>query len=99
MTNCEQTAAELLRLCEQLHDSGTCRQYSLPICSRPKADSDVGGGIFGGCFRYNFRREVDNDVISGVVVDYVRIDISVKFGNSRSNGFRDIRGADFVSSE
>ena len=43
-------------------------------------------------FRYNFRPEVDNDVISGVVV-------CVKFGDSWSNGFRGIRGADFVANE
>ena len=45
------------------------------------------------------RTEVDNDVISGVVVDNVGIDFHIKLGDSRSNGFRDIRGADFVSNE
>ena len=48
---------------------------------------------------YNFRPEVDNDVISGVVVDNAGMDVHVKFGYSRSNGSRDIRGADFVSNE
>ena len=50
-------------------------------------------------FRYNFRPEVDNDVMSGVAVDYVDMDDHVKFGVSRSNASQDIRGADFVSSE
>ena len=47
-----------------------------------------------------FRRlEVDNDVISGVAVDNVGMGIRIKFGAFRSNGFRDIRGADFVSND
>ena len=50
-------------------------------------------------FHYNFRPEVDNDVISGVAVDYVSMDVRVKFGDSRSNGSRDIQEADFVSNE
>ena len=50
-------------------------------------------------FPYNFQREVDNDVISGVAVDNVCMDVPIKFGDSSSNGFRDIRGADIVSNE
>ena len=46
-------------------------------------------------FGYNFRLEVDSDVISGVTIGNVGVDVAVKLGNSRSNGFRDIRGADF----
>ena len=38
-------------------------------------------------FRYNFRPEVDNDVISGMAVDDVSVDVCVKYG------------ADFVSNE
>ena len=45
------------------------------------------------------RPEIDNDVISGVAVDNVGVDVHIKFGDSRSNRFRDIRGADFVSNE
>ena len=45
------------------------------------------------------RLEVDSDVISGIAVDNVSMDVPIKFGNSRSNGFTDIRGADFVSNE
>ena len=45
------------------------------------------------------RPEVDNDVISGVAVDNVGMDVLIKLGNSRSNGLRDIPGADFVSNE
>ena len=32
---------------------------------------------------------------TGVAVDNVGVDVPVKFGDSRSNRFRDIRGADF----
>ena len=45
------------------------------------------------------RPEIDNYVISGQVVDNVGLDVPIKFGDSKSNGFRDIRGADFVSNE
>ena len=50
-------------------------------------------------FPYNFRPVVDNDVISGMDVDNVSIDALIKCGDSRSNGFRDTRGADCVSNE
>ena len=50
-------------------------------------------------FPYNFRPEVDNDVIPGKAVDNVGMDVSMKCGDSRSNCFRDIRRADFVSNE
>ena len=45
------------------------------------------------------RPEVDSDVISGVAVDNVGVHAPIEFGDSRSNGFRYIRGADFVSNE
>ena len=50
-------------------------------------------------FPYNFRPDVDNGIISGVAVDNVGIDVPIKFGDSMSNSFRDIRGAVFVSNE
>ena len=50
-------------------------------------------------FPYNFRSEIDNDVIPDVAVENVGVDICVKLGDSRSNGFQNIRGADFVSNE
>ena len=34
-----------------------------------------------------------------MAVDNVGMDVPIKFGDSRSNDFRDIRGADFVSNE
>ena len=37
--------------------------------------------------------------ICGFVISGVAIDVHIKFGDSRSNGSRDIRGADFVSNE
>ena len=46
-------------------------------------------------FRHNFRLEVDNDVVSSVAADYAGVDVIEKLGESRSNGFRDIRGADY----
>ena len=38
-------------------------------------------------FRFYFRPEVDNDVISGVAVDNVGTDVRVKFGRFMSNSF------------
>ena len=43
------------------------------------------------------RQEIDNEVILGVDVYNVGVDVDIKFGDSRSNRFRDIRGADFES--
>ena len=48
-------------------------------------------------FLYDFRPEIDNDIKYSVAVDYVGMDCREK--NSRSNGSRDIRGADFMSNE
>ena len=45
------------------------------------------------------RPEVDNDVICGRTVDNFGMDVPIKIGDSRSNGFRDIRGTVFVSNE
>ena len=55
--------------------------------------------VFSTVFRYNFRLEVDNDVISGMAVDNVGMNVRIKFGEARLNDFRGIRGADFVSNE
>ena len=67
-------------------------------CSRDIPPEAVGGGIFDSppC---NFHPEVDDDIVSGVTVGLVGMDAPIKLGGSRSNGFRDIRGADFVSNE
>ena len=51
----------------------------------------VRGGISDGFFHYNFQQEVVSDVISGLDLEQVGMDVSVKFGDSRSNGSRDIR--------
>ena len=48
---------------------------------------------------YTFRSDVDNDIVSGASVENVGVDVLVKFGDYRLNGFLDIRGADFVSDE
>ena len=42
---------------------------------------------------------MDNDVISGLAVDNVGMGDPVQYCDSRSNGFRDFRGADVVSNE
>ena len=42
--------------------------------------------VLSTVFSYNFRPEVDNDVISGVTVDNVGMDVRAKFGDSRSTG-------------
>ena len=75
----------------KFHDPSLIHSREIP----PEA---VRGGIFY-CFPYNFRPEVDNDVISSLAVDNVGMDVCLKFGDSRSNGFRDIGRADFVSNE
>ena len=55
--------------------------------------------VFPTVFLYNFVPEVVSDVIFGVAVDYVGMDVRVKFADTRSNGSGYIRGADFVSNE
>ena len=77
--------------CVKFHDPCLNRSWEIP----PEA---VGGGILDS-FCYNFQLKVDTDVISGLAVDYVGMDVDVKFGDSRSNGSRDIRKTDFVSNE
>ena len=59
----------------------------------------VVGAIFDSFFRYNVRSEIDSDVMASVAVYYARVDVSVKFGDSSSIGFPDIREADFASNE
>ena len=56
-------------------------------------------GIFDGFFRDKFGPEVFIDVISSFAVALVRLDVSVKFGDSTSNRFRDIRVDHFVMDE
>ena len=75
----------------QFHDVGLNRSRDIP-------PETVEGGIFDA-FPLNFRLEVGNDVISGTTVDSVAMDVPIKFGDSSSNGFRDIRGTEFVSNE
>ena len=55
--------------------------------------------VFSTVFRYNFRPKLVTDVISGVAIENVIVDVPVKFGDYRSNGFQDIGGANFVSNE
>ena len=55
--------------------------------------------MVGFLFHYNFRLEVGDGVMSGMAVDNVSVDAPIKFIISRSNGFGDIRRAEFVSNE
>ena len=75
----------------KFHDPSLSSSREIP----PEA---VGGGKID-CFPYSFRPEVDNDVISGMAVANVSMDVPIKFGDSRSNSVRDIRGATFMSNE
>ena len=67
-----------------------CAQFR----SREIPPEAVVGGIFESFVHYNLRPEVDNDVVSGMAVDNFSLDVRIKFGDSRSNGFRDIRLGD-----
>ena len=67
-------------------------------CS-PEIPSKLSEVAFSTVFPYKFRPEVDNDVISGTAVDNVGMDVPIKYRDSRSNGFRDIRVADFAPNE
>ena len=71
-------------------------KYLIAFCSRQETASDVISGRFMGLgvplegafstfFRYNFRPEVDNDVISGMVIDPGGMKAGVKFSDFRSN--------------
>ena len=78
-----------------------CVKFGYPRFNRSREfpPTTVGSGIIDSFFRYNFQPEVDNGVTSGVAIYYVGMDVPVKFGDSRSKGSRDIRGAGFVSNE
>ena len=46
-----------------------------------------------------FQLEVVSDVISGVNVEHARVDVSAKFGDSRSDRSRDVRLPHFVTDD
>ena len=77
-----------------------CVKFDHPRFSRSREipPESVGSGIFDSFFVTTSDRKY-NDVISGVAVDNDSVDVPVKFGDSKSNGFWAIRGADFVSNE
>ena len=54
---------------------------------------------FRQLFRDNVRSEVDSDLISGVVIGQVGMDVHVAFGDSRPSFSRDIRLPHFVTDE
>ena len=75
-------------------------QFRIPRLNRyreipPEA---IGAGIFDGVFCDNFRPEVVRDVIPGVDVVHIAVDIHI-FGDSRSNCSRDIRLPYFVTDD
>ena len=47
-------------------------------------------------FRDNFRPKVASGVTSGMAVEWVGMDVHMKFGDSRSKRSSDIRAAHFV---
>ena len=63
-----------------------CRAPSLN-CSREIPPEATGGGIFES-FCYNLRPELDNNVISGVAIDNIGVNVHANAGDSRSNGHR-----------
>ena len=81
----------VLDKCVKCHDPSS-------KCSREIPFEAVGGGIFDCFSPITYDRNRD-DVISGVAEDNVGVDVCVKFGASRLNGCRDIRGADFMLNE
>ena len=81
----------VLHKCVKFHDPTLNGSREIP----PKS---IGGGIFDR-FPHNLRMNVDNGVISGMAMDNVGMNVCVQFGDSVSNGFRDIQGTDFVSNE
>ena len=72
----------VLNKCVKLCDP--CFNHSREIPPKPSQ------AVFLTVFCYNFRLEVDTDVIYGVAVDYVGIGVKIKFGDSRPNGSLDI---------
>ena len=69
-------------------------------CAAPKLP--VGGVIFGpfsNVDNFRFRSEVCSDVISGEVIEPTGVKFWVKFGDSRSNRFRDTWLPHFVAND
>ena len=65
--------------------------------SREILPETVGGCIFDA-FSRKLPTKSSGDIV-GVAVEYVRMDVHVKFGDSGSNRCRDIRAAHFVTNE
>ena len=60
----------------------------------------VGGDILDRFFNFdNCQPEVASDLISCMAVQYVGVDVCVKFGDSRSNRSQDIRLPHFVTED
>ena len=76
-----------------------CVKFRYPSSNRSREipPEAVGGGRFDSFFAITSDR--NKDVISGVDVDNVGVDVSVKLSDSWLDGSRDIRGADFASNE
>ena len=64
--------------------------YSRTNRSREMPPEAVGGSIFEGFIRDNIRPEVASEVISGVKVEQVGVNVRVILGGSGSNFSRDI---------
>ena len=53
--------------------------------------------FYGTSTATNYQPEEASDVVSGMAVQYVSVDVCVKYGDSRSNRSRDIRLPHFVT--
>ena len=71
-----------------------CTKYAQATYTKPELAFSAVSSNFEKC-----RPEEAGDVISGMALDYVGMDVPAKLGNSRSNGSGDIRFVDFMSNE
>ena len=61
----------------QFHDPSLNRSREIPHPPKPSK------AVFSTVFPYNFWLEADNNVMSGTAVEYVGMDVNIKFCDSR----------------
>ena len=79
-----------------IHDK--CTKFGDPYLKRSEEilPEAAEGGISNHFSADNFLPEVAVDVISGAALEYVRMDVPVKFDDPMPNRSQDIRAAHFV---